>query len=54
MNGAFCEISGPESKSYYVVFKDNKTGKYLGVICISSDFLDLTPRDNAILTSSFN
>lgn len=27
---------------------DNKTGKYLGVICISSDFLDLTPRDNAI------
>ena len=27
---------------------DKKTGKYLGVICISSDFLDLTPRDNAI------
>ena len=27
---------------------DNKTGKYLGVICISSDFLDLTPRDNFI------
>ena len=27
---------------------DNKTGKYLGVMCISSDFLDLTPRDNAI------
>ena len=27
---------------------DNKTSKYLGVICISSDFLDLTPRDNAI------
>jgi hypothetical protein len=27
---------------------DNKTGKYLGVICISSDFLDLTPRDNTI------
>jgi hypothetical protein len=30
------------------IVKDNKTKKYLGVICISSDFLDLTPRDNAI------
>jgi hypothetical protein len=30
------------------IVKDNKTGKYLGVICISSDFLDLTPRDNKI------
>jgi hypothetical protein len=28
--------------------KDDVTGKYLGVICISSDFLDLTPRDNTI------
>lgn len=28
--------------------QDAKTGKYLGVICISSDFLDLTPRDNVI------
>lgn len=28
--------------------KDDKTGKYLGVICISSDFLDLTPRDEVI------
>lgn len=28
--------------------KDDNTGKYLGVICISSDFLDLTPRDNVI------
>lgn len=27
---------------------DEVTGKYLGVICISSDFLDLTPRDNFI------
>ena len=27
---------------------DEVTGKYLGVICISSDFLDLTPRDNTI------
>jgi len=31
----------------YIV-ADNKTGKYLGLICISSDFLDLTPRDNFI------
>jgi len=30
------------------IVKDNKTGKYLGVICISSDFLDLTPRDEVI------
>ena len=28
--------------------KDAKSGKYLGVICISSDFLDLTPRDTVI------
>jgi hypothetical protein len=27
---------------------DQVTGKYLGVICISSDFLDLTPRDKFI------
>ena len=32
---------------FYTVV-DEVTGKYLGVICISSDFLDLTPRDNAI------
>lgn len=31
----------------YIV-QDNRTGKYLGVICISSDFLDLTPRDKFI------
>ena len=31
----------------YIV-QDDVTGKYLGVICISSDFLDLTPRDNHI------
>ena len=31
----------------YIVL-DEVTGKYLGVICISSDFLDLTPRDNYI------
>jgi hypothetical protein len=28
--------------------QDNVTGKYLGLICISSDFLDLTPRDKFI------
>lgn len=28
--------------------KDDVSGRYLGVICISSDFLDLTPRDNVI------
>lgn len=32
--------------NYLVV--DRKTSKYLGVICISSDFLDLTPRDQYI------
>lgn len=30
------------------IVKDRVTNKYLGVICISSDFLDLTPRDNYI------
>jgi|TARA_B100000959_G_C14982945_1_gene624305 hypothetical protein len=30
------------------VIRDKKTGKYLGVTCMSSDFLDLTPRDNYI------
>lgn len=32
--------------NYLVV--DRKSGKYLGLICISSDFLDLTPRDKYI------
>ena len=32
--------------NYLVI--DRKSGKYLGVICISSDFLDLTPRDQYI------
>lgn len=31
----------------YIV-QDDVTGKYLGVVCISSDFLDLTPRDSYI------
>jgi hypothetical protein len=30
------------------IIRDKPTKKYLGVICISSDFLDLTPRDNFI------
>ena len=30
------------------MIKDSVTNKYLGIICISSDFLDLTPRDSYI------
>ena len=35
-------------RNLFYTVKDGVTGKYLGVICISSDFLDLTPRDTAI------
>ena len=35
-------------RNLFYVLTDEVTGNYLGVICISSDFLDLTPRDNAI------
>lgn len=35
-------------RNLFYVVKDDVTGKYLGVICISSDFLDLTPRDKFI------
>ena len=35
-------------RNLFYTVKDDVTKKYLGVICISSDFLDLTPRDNAI------
>jgi len=35
-------------RNLFYTVKDEPTGKYLGVICISSDFLDLTPRDIAI------
>jgi hypothetical protein len=35
-------------RNLYYIIKDKPTGKYLGVICISSDFLDLTPRDDKI------
>jgi len=35
-------------RNLFYTIEDEITGKYLGVICISSDFLDLTPRDTAI------
>ena len=35
-------------RNLFYTVKDRVTKKYLGVICISSDFLDLTPRDSAI------
>jgi len=35
-------------RNLYYIVKDKVTNKYLGVVCISSDFLDLTPRDTAI------
>ena len=35
-------------RNLFYTLTDEVTGKYLGVICISSDFLDLTPRDSHI------
>ena len=35
-------------RNLFYTVEDEVTGKYLGVICISSDFLDLTPRDKSI------
>ena len=35
-------------RQLFFLVKDNVTGKYLGVICISGDFMDLTPRDKFI------
>lgn len=35
-------------RNLYFIIRDKKTEKYLGVTCMSSDFLDLTPRDNYI------
>jgi hypothetical protein len=35
-------------RNLFYTIEDEVTQRYLGVICISSDFLDLTPRDNAI------
>src|SRR6056300_831323 len=35
-------------RQLFFIVKDNRSGKYLGVICISGDFMDLTPRDKFI------
>jgi hypothetical protein len=35
-------------RNLYYIVQDKVTEKYLGVICISSDFMDLTPRDSFI------
>jgi hypothetical protein len=35
-------------RNLYFIVQDKPTGKYLGLINISSDFMDLTPRDNYI------
>ena len=35
-------------RNMYHLVRDKVTGKYLGVICITGDFLDLAPRDNFI------
>lgn len=35
-------------RQLFFLVKDNRSGKYLGVICISGDFMDLTPRDKFI------
>ena len=35
-------------RNLHYIVRDKPTGKYLGVICITGDFIDLTPRDNYI------
>ena len=35
-------------RNLHYLVRDKVTGKYLGVICITGDFIDLTPRDNFI------
>lgn len=35
-------------RNLFYTIKDQVTGKLLGITCMSSDFLDLTPRDEAI------
>lgn len=35
-------------RNMFFLVVDGRTNKYLGVICVSSDFMDLTPRDNFI------
>ena len=35
-------------RNLHYLVRDKVSGKYLGVICITGDFIDLTPRDNYI------
>tara|TARA_E500000331_G_scaffold245361_1_gene235769 strand:- start:3221 stop:4498 length:1278 start_codon:yes stop_codon:yes gene_type:complete len=35
-------------RNLHYLIRDKVTGKYLGVICITGDFIDLTPRDDHI------
>jgi len=35
-------------RNLHYIVRDKVTGKYLGVICITGDFIDLTPRDDYI------
>ena len=35
-------------RNLHYIVRDKVTGKYLGVICITGDFIDLTPRDDHI------
>ena len=35
-------------RNMHYIVRDKVSGKYLGVICITGDFIDLTPRDNYI------
>ena len=35
-------------RNLFFLIRDKVTGKYLGVITLSSDFIDLTPRDNFV------
>lgn len=35
-------------RNLHYIVRDKVTGKYLGVICITGDFIDLTPRDEYI------
>ena len=35
-------------RNLHYIVRDKGTGKYLGVICITGDFIDLTPRDEYI------
>ena len=35
-------------RNLHYIVRDKPTGKYLGVVCITGDFIDLTPRDDHI------